>query len=189
MMCCRKNVGSDIAQQLMMTGRALSSLPNADKSIRVTELVDFLHVIIPSSLGPPCFCSSHFGDVNAPCGIVTTGGELLVTYLETVAPPSAYDNYKRWKRAKSTGAPCLPTYTCEDKTLLKFYGWATFNGAAISRGWKRQLQVFGLGMQMMGLSRRGQDTLSAFGLGTAGRTHLRSEVADSQRQEVHARSP
>ena len=119
--------------------------------------------------------------------VVTTEGELLVTYLESVAPTSAYHKYKSWRSAKSSGAPCLPTSECEDKILLKFYGWAAFTGAAISRGWKRQMQVFGLAMQMMGLSRRGQDTMAAFGFGTAGRTHLSTEVAVSQLQEARAR--
>lgn len=175
-----------LRQQLMLTGRALSALPNADKSINVTELVDFLHHKLPSSFGHPCFWLCKLRTCLQPCAIVTTGGALLVSYLESVAPPNSYKTFKYWKRAKASGAPCLPTFECEEKTLLKFYGWAAFTGASISRGWKRQLQVFGLGMQMMGLSRRGQDTMAAFGLGTAGRTHLRSEVAASHRQEARA---
>ena len=45
--------------------------------------------------------------------VVTTGGELLVTYLESVAPTSAYHKYKSWKTAKSSGAPCLATFVCD----------------------------------------------------------------------------
>ena len=113
----------------------------------------------------------------------------MVAYLQTFAPPAAYTSFKQWNDLYELGLAPTKCFEPDNKTLLKFYGWVTFTGAAFSRGWRRQLQVFGLAMQSMGLSRRGQDVMGAFGYGNSSRTHQRSELAACEEQEVLAKYP
>ena len=119
---------------------------------------------------------------------MSSGGK-LVAYLQSYAPPAAHKAFKTWYALYELGLAPTKCFEPDNKTLLKFYGWVTFTGAAFSRGWRRQLQVFGLAMQCMGLSRRGQDVMGAFGYGTSSRTHQRSELTNSFEQEALAKYP
>ena len=53
-----------LREQLVLTGRAFSVLPKADKYMNMAELVDFLHHKLPSSFGRPVFCLWKFAHVS-----------------------------------------------------------------------------------------------------------------------------